>query len=285
MQIQSQPFLKVKDYSVSQESFDLILDEKYDMLITHPKPQDSDLGKYYNSEDYISHTDSKRSFFEKVYHQVRVYTIAQKERLLFKEVKRAGKVLDIGCGTGDFLAYCKVKKWDTFGIEPSEKAKAIAQKKGVAFFNSLDEIPDNTFDAITLWHVLEHVPDLDFYINQISRIAKPGATIIVAVPNFKSYDANFYKQYWAAYDVPRHLWHFSKTSIKNLFEDKNFSLVKTLPMYFDSFYVSMLSEKYKNGKMNFLKSFFVGFRSNMHGMIKNEYSSHIYVLLNTKKSF
>ncbi|MCY1240886.1 Methyltransferase domain protein [compost metagenome] len=133
-----------------------------------------------------------------------------------------------------------------------------------------------------MWHVLEHVPNLEDQIKELKRLLKPNGSIIIAVPNFKSYDANHYKEFWAAYDVPRHLWHFSKTAIHKLFQKENIELVKILPMKFDSFYVSLLSEKYKTGKMNFVKAFFVGLKSNWKAKRNFEYSSHIYVLKSAK---
>ena len=275
--------MKVKDYSVSKETFELIFDSKYDLFKTNPIPQDLD--KYYQSEDYISHTDSKRSLFERIYHLVKQYTLSQKERLISSYVNKKGNLLDIGAGTGDFLAYAKSKKWEVIGIEPSQKAKDLALKKGVLFVKSTEELSDNSFDVITMFHVLEHVEDLDKQLSELKRISKPNGIIIIAVPNFKSYDANYYKEFWAAYDVPRHIWHFSKIAIQKLFSEKEIELIKIKPMYFDSFYVSLLSEKYKNGKMNFVRAFWIGLLSNLKGMTSKEFSSHIYVLKNTKNAF
>ena len=162
----------------------------------------------------------------------------------------------------------------------SKKAKEIAIKKGVDFANETSELENHTFDIITMWHVLEHVPDLEKQIQELKRLLKPNGTLIVAVPNFKSYDANYYKEYWAAFDVPIHFWHFSRKAIKLLFEKENMKLEQVLPMKFDSFYVSLLSEKYKTGKMNFIKAFFIGLKSNWKAQKTSEYSSHIYILKN-----
>ena len=244
-------FLTVKDYSVSKETFDLYYDETLDMLITSPQPSLDNLGKYYESVDYISHTDSKRSLFEKAYHFVKSIALKNKLNLINSCNPNKGKLLDIGAGTGDFLLTAKENGWSTIGIEPSEKAKATAVKKGVAFSSTTEELESHTFDVITMWHVLEHVPNLENQIKELKRLVKPNGTIIIAVPNFKSYDAKYYGKFWAAYDVPIHFWHFSKTAIKLLFEKEEIKLEKVLPMKFDSFYVSLLSEKYKNGKMNF----------------------------------
>jgi 2-polyprenyl-3-methyl-5-hydroxy-6-metoxy-1,4-benzoquinol methylase len=273
-------FLTVKDFSVSQEIFDLYHDEALDMLITQPQPSLDTLGNYYESVDYISHTDSKRSFFEKAYHFVKGIALKNKLQLINTEQVSKGQLLDIGAGTGDFLLVAKNDGWNTVGIEPSEKAKNIAKGKGISFVADTTALASQSFDCITMWHVLEHVPDLDFQIKELKRLLKPTGTLIVAVPNFKSYDAKYYQNFWAAYDVPIHFWHFSKQSIQMLFQRENIKLINVLPMKFDSFYVSLLSEKYKTGKMNFIKAFFVGLRSNWRGSQNNEYSSHIYVLKN-----
>jgi len=273
-------FLSVKDYSVSQETFDLYCDETLDMLITSPQPSLENLGKYYESEDYISHTDNKRSLFEKLYHFIKSIALKNKLNLINSQQPDKGRLLDIGAGTGEFLSVAKNDGWQTIGVEPSDRAKAIAKSKGVSFVEHTSELENNSFDVISMWHVLEHVSDLDAQIKELKRLLKPTATLIIAVPNFKSFDAKYYGKFWAAYDVPIHFWHFSKTAIKLLFEKEEIKLEKVLPMKFDSFYVSLLSEKYKSGKMNFIKAFFIGLQSNWKARQHFEYSSHIYILKN-----
>lgn len=273
-------FQKVRDYSVSKEIFELHHNPEYDLLITFPKPSLEKLPSYYESEDYISHTDGKRSLFERMYHLIKNGALKNKVKLINSQSEK-GKLLDIGAGTGDFLVVAKNHGWNTTGIEPSEKAKSIAINKGVIFVDKLSDLENHSFDVITMWHVLEHVPNLDEYILELKRLLKPTGTILIAVPNFKSFDANYYGKFWAAYDVPRHIWHFSKTAIQKLFAEKEMKLVDVLPMKFDSFYVSLLSEKYKTGNMNFVKAFFVGLKSNQSGNQTKEYSSHIYIIKNT----
>jgi len=274
-------FLNVKDYSVSQETFELLHDAELDMLITHPKPILEKLPSYYESNDYISHTDGKKTLFEKMYQFVKGIALKNKLKLINSQSQK-GKILDIGAGVGDFLMTAKNDGWEIIGIEPNEKAKSIAIKKGVFFVNDVKEIESHSLDVITMWHVLEHVPNLEEQIAELKRMIKPNGTIIIAVPNFNSFDANYYGKYWAAFDVPIHLWHFSKTAIQKLFAKKQLELVKILPMKFDSFYVSLLSEKYKTGKMNYFKAFWIGLQSNRYGKANSEYSSHIYVLKNVK---
>ena len=277
-------FLTVTDYSVSNETFELYYDQDLDLLITSPQPSPENLGRYYESNDYISHTDSKRSLFEKAYHFVKGIALKNKLNLINNCSSIKGNLLDIGAGTGDFLLTAKQNGWNTIGVEPSEKAKGIAVGKGIQFSDSTEELESNSFDVITMWHVLEHVPNLEIQIKELKRLVKPNGTIIIAVPNFKSYDANYYGKFWAAFDVPIHFWHFSKTAIKLLFQKEDIKLEKVLPMKFDSFYVSLLSEKYKNGKMNFVKAIWIGLVSNWKANWSLEYSSHIYLLKNTEKS-
>ncbi|URM37857.1 class I SAM-dependent methyltransferase [Flavobacterium anhuiense] len=273
-------FLTVKDHSVSKEIFDLYYDEELDMLITSPQPELQNLGKYYESEDYISHTDNKRSLFEKAYHFVKNIALKNKLNLINSQQPQKGKLLDIGAGTGDFLLTAKNDGWETIGVEPSDRAKKIAKEKGISFVEEISALESNSLDVITMWHVLEHVPNLEHQIQELKRLLKPTGTLIVAVPNYKSFDAGHYETFWAAYDVPIHFWHFSKKSIQLLFERVDMKLEKILPMKFDSFYVSLLSEKYKTGKMNYIKAFFIGLKSNWKAKSSKEYSSHIYVLKN-----
>ena len=275
-------YLTVIDYSVSKETFDLYYDQDLDLLITSPQPSPENLGRYYESNDYISHTDSKRSLFEKAYHFVKGIALKNKLNLINNCSSSKGNLLDIGAGTGDFLLTAKQNGWETIGVEPSEKAKGIAIGKGIKFSDSTQDLESHSFDVITMWHVLEHIPNLEIQIKELKRLVKPNGTIIIAVPNFKSYDANYYGKFWAAFDVPIHFWHFSKKAIQLLFQKENIKLEKVLPMKFDSFYVSLLSEKYKNGKMNFVKAICIGLVSNWKAKSSLEYSSHIYVLKNNE---
>lgn len=276
----STTYIKVSDHSVSKEPFDLLFNEEYQLLKTNPQPSLEKLPSYYESEDYISHTDAKRTLFEKAYHFVKSNALKNKVNLISKLIPQKGTVLDIGSGTGDFLITAKNNGWEIKGLEPNPKAKQIAVSKGVVFVDTLENIADDSIDLITMWHVLEHVPNLEEQFTQLKRIVKPNGYILIAVPNYKSFDAKYYKEFWAAYDVPRHLWHFSKTAIQKLASNYGLELKNTKPMWFDSFYVSLLSEKYKTGKMNFIKGFLIGFISNVVGMFKKEFSSHIYIIKN-----
>jgi len=246
-------------------------------MFTNPRPDDSELGKYYKSENYISHTNTRKGLISKLYHLVRAYTLSRKVKLVSKYVSR-GTILDYGCGTGMFLDACKKAGFDPIGVEPDSGARTLALNLGLKVFDAKGSLPsDARFDVITLWHVLEHVSDLNDTIATLSSQLKDSGVVIIAVPNHKSWDASYYGSFWAAYDVPRHLYHFDQSSLESLMGRRSFQLLQILPMKFDSFYVSMLSEKYRTGKVNYLKAFWIGLRSNIKAVKTSEYSSLIYV--------
>ncbi len=275
-------FERVKDHSVSGEFFEVWHCNKCTTRFTQDAPSEAAIGPYYKTEDYISHTDSAKGLINSVYHKVRRLTISRKRKLLEKYCGKQGSLLDIGCGTGSFLAEMQQHKWDAAGLEPDETARQIASSKHqimarepAALFNFEREI----FDAITMWHVLEHVHTLDSYMQQINKILKPAGRFFIAVPNYTSKDALTYGADWAAWDVPRHLYHFSPKGLKTLAERHGFLLEQMLPMWFDSVYVSMLSEKYKGGSLQLTKAMFTGLRSNLAATGKPENcSSVIYIL-------
>ena len=275
------PVFSCKDFTVSYEIFNISECNACNFKFTTPRPDSKDIVKYYQSEDYISHSNTQKGILSKLYHIVRRRTIANKLRTINEYVSR-GTILDIGCGTGEFLNYCKENNWQTLGIEPGLDARKQAQEKHNLSVNDeayISQIPDNSFDVITLWHVLEHVHELNERVAELKRIIKDNGVVIIAVPNHTSYDAKHYKEVWAAYDLPRHLYHFSPATITKLFEKQELKCVKILPMKFDSFYVSMLSEKYLKGKINYARAFMIGLISNMNAGVKknNTYSSQIYI--------
>ncbi len=269
--------ITVTDYSISQKKFTLEYNKDLELFKTFPVPED--LSKYYESEDYISHTDKKETLIDKIYQIVKERTLRKKEELASILINVSNKsILDIGAGTGSFLEVLNKKGWHSLGVEPNASARKLARNKNAICVETSKEIQNHTFDIITMWHVLEHVPDLSFQFSEFKRLLNPNGRIIIAVPNYKSFDASYYKEFWAAYDVPRHIWHFSETSIGKLASKNNFELIDSKPMWFDSFYVSLLSEKYKYGKVNYLRAFFVGIISNLKGVLNGQFSSKIYIL-------
>jgi 2-polyprenyl-3-methyl-5-hydroxy-6-metoxy-1,4-benzoquinol methylase len=273
-------FISCKDYTVSQETFTIVCCNNCKFKFTNPIPNEENLNDYYQSKDYISHSNTKEGLVAKVYHLVRNYTLKRKLKLLNQLVSR-GTILDYGCGTGAFLSVCKQDNWQAFGIEPDKGARRQAENNGSKVYNSKENLllnnPNLKFEAITMWHVLEHIVDLNSTLSLLSNSLKDSGVLVFALPNYKSYDAKYYNKYWAAYDVPRHLYHFDKSAITNLISKNGFEFEKMKPMYFDSFYVSMLSEKYKHGKNKFINALIIGFISNLKAFFSKEHSSQIYV--------
>ena len=268
------------DYTVSQNPFNIVGCKQCSFRFTNPRPTNDNLPDFYKSINYISHSDTKKGFVSQVYHLVRKYTLNQKLKLLEANVA-VGNLLDYGCGTGTFLKQANAKGWNSFGTEPDEGARELSNSNKKLVFVNKQELnvfdPLITFNAITLWHVLEHVSDLPETLNFFKQKLNPNGVLIIAVPNYNSYDAKHYKAHWAAYDLPRHLYHFEAKTISQLLAKFGFVLNETYPMKFDSFYVSMLSEKYGLGRINYLKAFLVGLRSNLKAKKATDYSSVIYV--------
>ena len=270
-------FLSAIDYTVSNASFNIVSCDSCGFHFTNPIPLESEIGEYYKSESYISHSSSNKGLINKLYQLVRTITLKQKVKLVQQESK--GKdLLDIGAGTGHFMNACKLAGINALGLEPDADARGFSEKNFGLDMKSTDELhslPENSRDVITMWHVLEHVYNLNTDFEKIRNILKPDGKLIIAVPNMSSYDAKHYKEFWAAYDLPIHLYHFQPKDINALAEKFNMKVEKVLPMKFDSFYVSMLSEKYKGG--NILKAFWIGLKSNLKAR-GNKYSSQIYIL-------
>ncbi len=285
---QIEEIFSAKDYTVSGEEFSVVACKNCTLLFTQNVAEQNDIGKYYASENYISHSDTQVGLVNKLYHSIRKRTLQSKKNLIESETGRtSGNILDIGCGTGAFLHTMKTNGWISTGLEPDETARAKAKSLyGIEPQPSHDifNLPANNYDAITMWHVLEHVHQLHKYVEQLKDMLTDGGKIFIAVPNYTSYDAQHYGRFWAAYDTPRHLYHFSPQSMKNLVEQYGLTIKKIRPMWFDSFYVSMLSEQYKNGKGNLVSAFITGAFSNLKTLLnKEKCSSLIYVICKSAK--
>lgn len=271
----------VKDHTVSGEVFAIWECGDCTLRFTQDVPGPEEIGPYYRSENYISHTETKKGFINNAYLAVRKFTLQQKKNLVNRNTGlKKGQILDIGCGTGAFLEVMHSSGWSGQGLEPDEGARSIARQRGVQALPSADLFTmKEPFDAITMWHVLEHVHDLHAYLEKMRSLMKPGGAIFIAVPNYTSRDAAGYGQYWAAYDVPRHLYHFSPLSMHKLAKIHNLEIISVSPMWFDSFYVSMLSEKYRSGRNDLLSAVWQGLRSNSQAIGETgKCSSVIYII-------
>jgi 2-polyprenyl-3-methyl-5-hydroxy-6-metoxy-1,4-benzoquinol methylase len=258
--------LRAKDFTVSGELFEIWHCNDCSLRFTQNIPSQNAIGKYYQSQDYVSHSDTKKGFINRLYHLVRNHTLQSKKKLIVKySENKNGNLLDVGAGTGAFTNTMQLAGWNVTGLEPDETARENAFQNHNLQLQTLDALfqqKKNSFDVITMWHVLEHVHELHNYLDTFQKILKPNGALIIAVPNYTSEDAKHYGEFWAAYDVPRHLYHFSPASMEKIMEQHRFKIADFKPMRFDSFYVSMLSEKYKNGKNNFVKALIEGIRSN-----------------------
>ncbi|MCT7903924.1 Cyclopropane-fatty-acyl-phospholipid synthase [Candidatus Ornithobacterium hominis] len=270
-------YLKLKDYFSSQESFEIVESELYfGLLETNPRMSNEELEKYYQGK-YISHQNQKSNAFEKIYSIAQKYNQKQKLKILNKHAPRLNSVLDYGCGKGDFVHFLAENKINSYGFEPGKQAQENFLKKNKK--NQLLDELTGKFDAITLFHVLEHIPNFEEIFEGLKNNLNPEGIMLLALPNYKSFDAQFYQNYWAAYDVPRHQWHFSPDAVENFAQQFGMIIVKRYPMLFDSFYVSLISEQYKKssawGKIRGLS---VGFFSNIKALKTQNYSSILYVL-------
>lgn len=275
--------LSAKDYSVSGETFVIAECAQCSLRFTQDVPGPTAISPYYKSEDYISHTNTSKGFINRVYKIVRKNTMRRKRKLVerFTGLK-TGKMLDMGSGVGTFVHEMKENGWQVTGLEPDEDARKAARQfykvelADIAAFNSLKP---GSFDAVTLWHVLEHVHDLAAYVSQLKNVLTEKGKLFIAVPNYTSADARIYGKYWAAYDVPRHLYHFSPRSMKWLMEKNGLKILRYKPMWYDSFYISLLSNKYKNGRANWIAAAWNGSRSNLEALGNvRKCSSVIYVI-------
>lgn len=269
-----------KDYYVTKTDFPIYICKDCQFKFTNNIPNIYEIGKYYKSEEYLSHNHKKKSLFDYLYFIVKNYNLKMKYNQIKKYMNDCRMYIDYGCGTGEFLQYIKNKGFNTIGYESDEDARKFAIKQNKLLIHKpeqIHELDDNFVDVWSMWHVLEHIHDLkDFLAIMQQKITKNGYAII-AVPISNSYDAELYKKYWAAYDVPRHLYHFTEKHIVNLFQEFNFKLINTFPLKFDSYYVSLLSEKYKTGKTNYVKGILNGYKSNTLAKKTNQYSSVTFI--------
>ncbi len=271
-----------QDHTVSKEKFAVWACANCGGRFTQNVPDEASIGSYYQSEDYISHSNTSRGLINRLYQMVRTYTVKKKVELIKRESgKEKGSLLDVGCGTGQFLAGMKSAGWTVSGLEPDPGARKLASEA----VGEIIEEPEGLFadrptvGVITLWHVLEHVHRLHEYLDRFHALLQPGGLLLIAVPNFTSADATHYGADWAAYDVPRHLYHFSPESMAVLMSQHGFRIDRHLPMPFDAFYVSMLSEQIRHGKPRLISAFFAGFSSWLVSRSKVERgSSVLYVI-------
>ncbi|MBX2964934.1 MAG: class I SAM-dependent methyltransferase [Cyclobacteriaceae bacterium] len=276
-------FHSCEDHTVSHETFNISVCAGCGLGVTTPRPGDENIGSYYLSDEYISHSGNSSGVTGVLYKSARKITLGWKKKLV-ESYSSKGHILDYGCGTGEFLQHMQASGWEISGVEPSqvarEKAERITQKK---VYETVDSLSQKKFNVITLWHVLEHIPNPNETLKQFKTLLAESGTVFIAVPNYKSPDAQHYKQHWAGYDVPRHLWHFSSDSMRKLLEANGFKIEAIKPMVLDAFYISLLSEKYKGSGLfkQYIGGFINGLRSNILAGKNTNFSSLIYIARST----
>ncbi len=276
-------FTSAKDWLVTGSHFNILRCRSCMFTFTQDYPDESESGRYYESAEYISHTDSKRTFIEKIYQVARNYMLGRKVRLVSSVTgKKHGSLLDIGSGTGHFLNSMKLAGWEVTGIEISDNARSYSVSKfslTVLKPTEFEKIASGSIDCITLWHVAEHLHDLDGYFSDIKRVLKTGGVIIIALPNSESYDAFYYGSDWAAWDVPRHLWHFNPASFRIFAKNKGLRLIKIRPLPLDVFYIAILSERNRGKRFPAVKGIIKGFLFYVHCIFRREFSSSLVYIL------
>ena len=275
--------LSTKDYTVSGETFLIAECNACSLRFTQDVPDAASISPYYKSENYISHTNTSKGLINRLYQSVRKRTLIQKRKLISKATGlEKGSLLDVGSGTGSFANEMKQADWQVTGLEPDAGARTMGKqlyKIELVDTNQFYHLPASSYDAITMWHVLEHVHDLQGYVAQLKLLLKEKGKLFIAVPNYTAKDADIYKEHWAAYDLPRHLYHFSPKAMQVLMEKHGLKILQHKPMWYDSFYVSMLSSKYKKGKTKLVTAFFDGLASNLKAISDTQRcSSVIYVI-------
>ena len=268
--------MKITDWAHSKKEFEL---KKIGKGVFRLSNIPQDLEAYYNFKDYISHQNEKKTLTEKIYQFVKKFMFGRKLKVIQQHTNKKNlRILDYGCGVGEFVSYLKNKGHEAEGFEPNEKARRVALENGVKLIDTLSK--ENKYDVICLYHVLEHIEDLDKKLKQLHQQLNDKGILVIAVPNHDAYDAKHYKTFWAAWDVPRHIWHFNKIGLKNIIEPYSFKLIKTMPLWFDALYISMVSETFKNSSR--LKGLLIGVISNLKALLTKNYSSNQFVFKKVK---
>ena len=271
-----------QDYLVSGETFSILWDESKGFAATNPQPFADKLGSYYESEAYISHNESQQSVVGFLYRFARKYMFRIKHNMFKKLLPGDATILDYGCGTGGFLEYTSSKSYKSFGVETNANARDQAIGKNLNIAESWEKLSQEKFNLICMWHVLEHVSDLDQCVQEIQKRLNTNDILLIAVPNLNAFDALHYAEFWAAFDVPRHLWHFSQSGIKQLIEPNGFDLIAQHPLILDALYIAYVSEKHKGSLFALIKGIFRGLQSNWKAKKTGEYSSMVYLFRKTK---
>ena len=268
-----------KDQFATGEEFSICKCEDCSFVFTQNVPDENEIGRYYESPTYISHSDTNKGFINRCYHIVREIMLRRKAALVNSLVgSDKTHLLDYGAGTGYFARAMQRLDWDVTAIEKSEQARKYSQEQfGFEMLpvEALDDCEAGCFDVVTMWHVMEHIQDINGFWGKLHHILDDSGIAVIALPNSASYDAHAYREHWAAYDVPRHLWHFSPSTVMKFGRKHGFILERQYTMPFDGFYISMLSERYKGSKLSLVKGVWSGLLGWLASWSKKSASSSI----------
>jgi len=271
------------DHFISKEVFEIAGCRNCGFLFTQDSPDENRISGYYESEDYISHSDTNEGLLNKLYHLIRQFMLIRKRGLIEKATGlKKGSLLDIGSGTGHFAAMMKKAGWNVKAIEINAKARLTSSKTfGLEVYapSEISAFEKESLDCVTLWHVLEHLHDPENYLLKIHTLLKPEGICLVALPNSGSFDAQFYRRFWAAFDVPRHLWHFDPSTFRLLSQKSAFRIENQFVLPFDVFYISLLSEKYYGSKFPFIQGLIRGMWFAFLTLFRRSGSSSIVYIL------
>jgi 2-polyprenyl-3-methyl-5-hydroxy-6-metoxy-1,4-benzoquinol methylase len=275
-------YLNVPDWLVSKENFELKKCGNCSFIFTANAPLLENAGPYYESEEYVEHTDTNKGLIYGVYHQARKLMLKFKLSNI-RSYSKSTKLLDIGSGSGYFINYMKQNGYNVSGVEISDKAVALCKDKFDISVNSptefLAEKLPKDFDIITMWHVFEHVYSFNEYFDILHKSLKENGHVFVALPNPNCFEAKHYKNYWNGFDTPRHLWHFTPKTFKQFAEGHGFEMISMKRLPLDPFFNAMVSSSYKSGLKFLPYTFTIGLISFINGLInRDKASSLIYIL-------
>ena len=258
------PYADCIDFTVSKESFILLRCPQCGVVFTSNPPKESETIRYDTLDLKLKLGDSPRGLTDKLYYYVRHRMLRKKASIVESQSYRTGgTLLNYGAKTGYFSHYMERRGWKVTSIEKYHEERQFSLETfhhRMYDVSEMDRLTPETFDVITLWHVFEHCYNPNGLLNRFYRLLRPGGILLIACPNICSTDAMHYGANWAAYNVPRHLWHFNPTSLSNLLNKHGFTLMHRQKLSYDCFYISVLSEKNKNSKMPFLRGMWFGMR-------------------------
>jgi len=277
------------DYKITQETFSLEKCPECTLIFTVDPPLGENIGRYYESDDYLEHSNRKNDLFSKMYSWGRDLMFGYKYGII-KKLGPKGKILDIGAGSGYYLNFMSKKGYEVQGIEMSERARNHAKSEHGLHIHP-DEMFHNRdfkqkFDMISLWHVMEHLYDLNKVMKRFDELLNPNGSLVIALPNYNALEVQTYKKYWNGWDVPRHLWHFSPQSIRKLVGNHGFEITSMHTMPLDPLFNTLLTNKYRKGNplVNVLRMGTVGVASLIQGFFNVEKASSIIYIIKRKQN-